>query len=189
MSEDAAFLSNQFLVAMPGLADGHFDHSVTFLCEHSQDGALGLIINRPMELDLREMLQHMELECPALDEDSAPPVYWGGPVHPERGFVLHGPPANWESTLQISEELYVTTSKDILEAIGRGAGPERFLVTLGYAGWAPGQLEGEIRQNAWLNTPADLEILFRLPAEERWTAAAQLLGIDARLLGPGAGHA
>jgi len=142
-----------------------------------------------MELDLREMLQHMELEYPALNEDSAPPVYWGGPVHPERGFVLHGPPANWESSLQISEEVYVTTSKDILEAIGRGAGPERFLVTLGYAGWAPGQLEGEIRQNAWLNTPADLEILFRLPAEERWTAAAQLLGIDARLLGPGAGHA
>lgn len=186
---EATFLNNQFLVAMPGLTDGHFDHSVTFLCEHTQEGALGLIINRPMDLTLRDMLQHMELRCPALEEAGVPPVYWGGPVHPERGFVLHGPPSDWEATLAISEEVFVTTSRDILQAIGQGNGPERFLVTLGYAGWAAGQLEGEIRQNAWLNAPADLDVLFSLPATDRWEAAARLLGIDGRLLGPGAGHA
>ncbi len=186
---EASFLSNQFLVAMPGLSDGHFDRSVTFLCEHTADGALGLIINRPMKLDLREMLDHMSLEHPALDHDAAPPVYWGGPVQQERGFVLHGPPSDWEASLAISDEICITTSQDILQAIGQGEGPPRFLVALGYAGWGAGQLEGEISQNAWLNTPADLEIIFDTPADQRWQAAARLLGIDGRLLGPDAGHA
>ena len=188
MAENQYF-HNQFLVAMPGLADPNFTHSVTLLCEHNDQGALGLVINRPTELRLADMLDHMKLAHPALDP-SAHIVYWGGPVQTERGFVIHSEPGKWESSLRVSDQLFITTSKDVLTAIGQGAGPKQFLVTLGYAGWAAGQLENEIKENSWLNTPVDHAILFNLPVATRWEAATRLLGVDVTQLTAGpAGHA
>lgn len=186
---DNTSLRNQFLVAMPGMADGNFDHTVTLLCEHSPEGAMGLVVNRPTSLDLREMLQHMGLEGSKLST-GAIPVFWGGPVQPERGFVLHSHhTTEWDSTLRLSDTLSITTSKDILVAIAQGEGPTEYLVTLGYAGWSAGQLEEEIMHNSWLNTPADSAIVFKTPTASRWEAAARLLGIDVRLLGTDPGHA
>ncbi|MDN5862814.1 MAG: YqgE/AlgH family protein [Salinisphaera sp.] len=180
-------LGNQFLVAMPGLGGGAFDRTVTFLCEHGDEGAMGLVINRPTDLDLRDMLGHMGIEHESLTNPIT--VYWGGPVQPERGFVLHWPSGSWESTLTINNQLSITTSKDILEAIGRGEGPECYLVMLGYAGWGGGQLEAEMRGNAWLNTPVDTGIVFATPTMERWGAATRLLGVDPSKLTGHAGHA
>lgn len=188
MAQDA-YLSNQFLVAMPGLVDPNFNHSVTLLCEHNEQGALGLVINRPTELRLTDMLDHMKLARPALSPDDHL-VHWGGPVQTERGFVIHSQPGTWESTLKIADELYITTSKDVLSAIGQGEGPKDFLVTLGYAGWGAGQLETEIKENSWLNTPVDRAILFQVPIATRWEAATRLLGVDVTQLTAGpAGHA
>lgn len=187
MAQDA-YLSNQFLVAMPGLVDPNFNHSVTLLCEHNEQGALGLVINRPTELRLVDMLDHMKLARPALDP-SAHLVHWGGPVQTERGFVIHSQPGTWESSLKIADELYITTSKDVLSAIGQGEGPKDFLVTLGYAGWGAGQLESEMAQNAWLSVGADDSIIFDVPPEERYPAALKLLGIDPVMLAGDAGHA
>jgi putative transcriptional regulator len=188
MVEDTS-LRNQFLVAMPGMVDGNFDHTVTLLCEHTPEGAMGLVINRPTTLELRDMLQHMGLETDSLSAEPSP-VFWGGPVQPERGFVLHNPSdGEWDSTLKLSDALSITTSKDILVAIGQGKGPVQYLVTLGYAGWSAGQLEDEILHNSWLNTPADSAILFQTPTASRWEAAARLLGVDVRLLGTDPGHA
>ena len=186
---DIQYFNNQFLVAMPGLLDPHFNHSVTLLCEHTEHGALGLVVNRPTELKLVDMLKHMKLAHPAL-ENTDHIVYWGGPVQTERGFVIHSDAGKWESSLRVAEDLYITTSKDVLTAIGRGDGPTRFLVTLGYAGWAAGQLENEIKDNSWLNTPVDKAILFDLPIATRWEAAARLIGVDVTQLTAGpAGHA
>lgn len=182
-----AFLNNQFLVAMPNVVGGAFDHSVTLLCDHSDEGAMGLVINRPTDLDLREMLAHMDIETNALHAPEA--IFWGGPVQPERGFVLHRPAGHWESTLRLNNDVAVTTSKDILEAIGRGEGPAEYIVTLGYAGWGEGQLESEILANSWLNTPADSDIIFSTPAGDRWAAAARLLGVDPHTLSGHSGHA
>lgn len=184
---DSDFLNNQFLVAMPNVVAGAFDHSVTLLCEHSSEGAMGLVINRPTDLDLRDMLAHMDIECDALQAPSS--ILWGGPIQPERGFVLHRPAGHWESTLQLPEGIAITTSKDILEAIGRGEGPAEYLVTLGYAGWGEGQLEQEILDNSWLNAPADSGIIFTTPAGDRWAAAARLLGVDPNTFSGTAGHA
>jgi putative transcriptional regulator len=183
----ASFYTNQFLVAMPGLEDENFSHTVTLLCEHNDKGALGLVINRPTDLSLRDMLDHMELAHGQLSGN--PIVHWGGPVQPERGFVVHSTPGGWESSLQISDGLFITTSRDVLTAIGQGKGPREFFVALGYAGWTAGQLEGEILHNSWLNTPADRAILFTMPAEERWQAATRLLGVDVIQLTGQAGHA
>ncbi len=184
---DETSLQKQFLIAMPGLGDTHFDRSVTLLCEHNDEGALGLVINRPTELRLSTMLNHMELKHGGLSDD--PIVYWGGPVKPERGFVIHSAPGHWDSSMQVDEDLYVTTSRDVLVAMARGEGPEHYLVTLGYAGWSAGQLEGEMLSNAWLNTPISRGVLFGLPAPERWLAATQLLGLDISHLASQAGHA
>lgn len=184
---DERFLNNQFLVAMPGLGDSNFDHSVTLLCEHHAGGAMGLVINRPTDLKLADMLDHLEMPRPALTEDAI--VYWGGPLASERGFVVHGEPGGWESSMQLDSELFVTSSRDVLAAIGRGDGPREFLVVLGYAGWGEGQLEDEIRGNAWLTTPVSHEVLFGLPAAERWFAAARLIGVDVASLASVAGHA
>jgi putative transcriptional regulator len=182
-------LRNQFLVAMPGMVDGNFDHTVTLLCEHTSEGAMGLVINRPTTLELRDMLQHMGIAIEQFTKESMP-VFWGGPVQPERGFVLHSAgDTQWDSTLKLSESISVTTSKDILVAISQGQGPSHYLVTLGYAGWSAGQLEEEILHNSWLNAPADSAIVFDTPTETRWEAAARLLGIDVRLLSSDAGHA
>lgn len=184
---DTDYLNNQFLVAMPSLEDENFNHSVTLLCEHTDKGALGLIINRPLQLKLTEMLDQMSLPREALDQDSI--IYWGGPVSPERGFVIHEDAGSWDSTMAVGGNLYITTSRDILKAIGEGTGPKHYVVALGYAGWGAGQLETEILSNSWLNTPVDSAILFRTPAAERWKLATRLLGVDVTQLGGQAGHA
>ena len=181
------YLANQFLVAMPSLDDDNFNHSVTLMCEHTEQGALGLVINRPMTLHLGEMLEQMGLAHTKLKGD--PIVYWGGPVQPERGFVVHNHPGGWDSTLAITDDLYVTTSRDILAAIGNGEGPRQYFVALGYAGWSAGQLDDEVLRNSWLNTPVDRSILFHTPANERWRAATRLLGVDISHLASIAGHA
>jgi len=182
------YLTNHFLIAMPALADPNFFHTVTYICEHNRDGALGIVINRPLDMSLGEILS--QLDCETGNSDiSGRPVYMGGPVQQERGFVLHQPVGEWEATLRITDDIGITTSRDILAAIARGDGPGHSLIALGYAGWAPGQLEQEIADNAWLNGPADPEILFNLPDDRRWTAAAALLGVDLTLLSGDAGHA
>ncbi len=181
-------LKNHFLIAMPQLADPNFFHTVTYICEHNQDGALGIVINRPLDISLGEVLDHMRIEC----EDEAirdHNVFFGGPVQPEQGFVLHRPVGGWEATLPVTDEIGVTTSRDVLQAIARGEGPAQFLVALGYAGWGAGQLEAEIKENAWLNGPAEPKIIFEAPHGQRWEAAAALLGVDLRLLSGDAGHA
>ena len=185
---DTANLTNQFLIAMPGLRDPNFARTVTYICEHSEKGAMGIVVNRPLELSLGDVLEHMKITDPAPGIGDQP-VYLGGPVDNERGFVLHTKTAPWSSTLKVTNGIYITTSRDILEAMARGEGPERTLVALGYAGWAGGQLESELQDNAWLSGPSDIRILFELPAEERWAAAARLLGVDLTLLSAEAGHA
>lgn len=188
MNEETANLTNQFLVAMPSMADPTFAKTVTYLCQHGPEGALGIIINRPSDLTLGEVMEQMSI---AVHETAIEqmPVYFGGPVHRERGFVLHEPGGQWDSTLQVSDTVALTTSRDILEAIGSGQGPAKVLVALGYAGWAKGQLEREILDNAWLNVPADMSILFDYPVRQRWKAAAESVGIDISLLTSPAGHA
>jgi putative transcriptional regulator len=185
---DTDFLGNHFLIAMPGLADPNFFHTVTYLCEHNPEGALGIVINRPLSLNLREILQHMDLE-PVSEVIGDQPIYLGGPVQPERGFVLHRPLGDWEATLKVSDDIGVTSSRDILMAIATGQGPRHSLIALGYAGWGAGQLEREIAANAWLAGPADERIVFDLPHEQRWEAAAAKLGVDLNLLTGEAGHA
>ncbi len=184
---DDLYFSNQFLVAMPGLEDENFSHSVTLLCEHSEKGALGLIINRPMSLKLKEMLNQMDLPGEAISGD--PIVYWGGPVNQERGFVIHDGSREFDSTMPVGNGLFITTSRDILKAIGEGQGPPHYFVALGYASWGGGQLETEVLQNSWLNTPVDQRILFSAPIADRWKLATRLLGVDVTQLGGAAGHA
>lgn len=181
-------LKNQFLVAMPGLEDENFNRTVSLLCEHNDRGAIGLVVNRPTDLTLTAMLDQMGVKHDAFDAQDHV-VFWGGPVQPERGFVVHSGPAGWESCMPIGGELFITTSRDVLTAIGEGRGPKDFLVTLGYAGWGAGQLESELLQNSWLNTPVDTGILFKVPARTRWQSAARLLGLDVIQLGSGVGHA
>lgn len=185
---DSVSLKNQFLIAMPGLDDPNFARTVTYICEHGEHGAMGIVVNRPSDLQLVDVLEHMQIPPPAAGRGEQI-VYLGGPVETERGFVLHTPTEEWDSTLAVTEEISITTSRDVLEAMARGAGPAKSLIALGYAGWGAGQLEDELQHNAWLSGPADLGILFDLPAEQRWEAAARLLGIDVRLLSTEAGHA
>ncbi len=185
---DSNYFTDHFLIAMPGLDDPNFSHTVTYICEHNADGAMGIVINRPSELTLRAVLEHVGVEQ-FTGQGLEQPVFSGGPVQPEHGFVIHTPHGHWDSTLQVNEQVAVTTSKDILGAIGAGSGPEHFLLALGYAGWGPGQLEQEMADNAWLSGPADLKILFELPADQRWAAAAALLGVDLSLLSSEVGHA
>jgi putative transcriptional regulator len=186
-----AYLTNQLLVAMPSLEDPNFAHSVTLICEHTDKGALGIVVNRPMSMGLGEVFQQLDLHTDdaALREQ---PVLRGGPVHQDRGFVLHAPAdgaPEWDATLKVSRTLHVTTSRDILGSMARGEGPRPAIVALGYAGWEGGQLEDEIRSNAWLTVPADEAILFATPFEQRWHAAVRLLGIDFERLSSQAGHA
>jgi putative transcriptional regulator len=182
------FLTNQLLIAMPSLGDPNFHRTVTLICEHSAEGALGIIINRPTQMPLRHVLQQLSLEAVSADIGDRP-VLHGGPVQQERGFVVHEPAGEWESTLEVSDQIRVTTSRDILAAIARGDGPRRALVALGYAGWESGQLEAEMLANAWLSAPAPGEIVFDLPFHERWTAATHSLGVDPARLSGQAGHA
>ncbi|MBP7351898.1 YqgE/AlgH family protein [Comamonas sp. UBA7528] len=190
-------LTHHFLIAMPGLEDESFSHSVVYLCEHSERGALGLIINKPMELSLEGLLHKIDLPM-GRDDLSAAPVFKGGPVQTDRGFVLHDPivvegaapdTAIYASTLTIPGGLEMTTSKDVLEALSTGAGPRRVLVTLGYASWGEGQLESELGENAWLTVEADANVVFDTPPEQRYDKALGLLGLQAWMLSPDAGHA
>ncbi|MEN8763600.1 MAG: YqgE/AlgH family protein [Thiogranum sp.] len=185
---DSQHLTNQFLIAMPGLEDPNFFHSVTYICEHNEQGALGLVINRPLDMQLGEILQHIQLQH-SEPEARQIQVHLGGPVQQDRGFVLHEPLGDWEATLKVTDRIGITSSIDILQAIARNEGPERSLITLGYAGWGAGQLEQEMAENAWLSGPADPDILFNRPDEERWKAAAASLGVDLDLLSGEAGHA
>jgi putative transcriptional regulator len=181
-------LKNQLLIAMPSLEDPNFSRTVTYICEHGEHGAMGIVLNRPTNLQLADVLQHMDIEG-GLGDAGTQIVFLGGPVEEERGFVLHTHTEPWDSTLAVNNNISITTSRDILEAMARGDGPSLTLVALGYAGWGAGQLERELQENAWLSGPADQSILFELPAEQRWEAAARLLGVDVNLLSSEAGHA
>jgi putative transcriptional regulator len=192
MSADPIVLTNQFLIAMPGMADEAFAGTVVYLCEHNDNGALGLVINKPIALTLGNLFEKVELSPPS-DELAARPVYYGGPVQTDRGFVLHEPldatGGHYNATLAVPGGLEMTTSRDVLEALSNGAGPRKILVTLGYSGWAAGQLEEEIGRNGWLTVDAAPEIIFDTPVEQRYAKAMALLGIDPRMLSADAGHA
>lgn len=181
-------LTQHFLIAMPNMADPNFAKSLTFVCEHNDQGALGVVVNRPTEMNLHALLEQVSI-APETEVFKSVPVHFGGPVQVDRGFVLHTPVGEWQSTLAVGAEIGLTTSKDILQAVASGVGPRQILVTLGYAGWAPGQLEHELAQNAWLTVQATPEVIFDLPAEERLAAAMSLLGIDYAKLSEVAGHA
>ena len=181
-------LTHHFLIAMPAMADPHFTRTLTFICEHNDQGALGIVVNRPIEMNLQTLLEQVSIPL-AGGEFKSVPVHFGGPVQIDRGFVLHTPLGQWQSTLAVSSEIGLTTSKDILQAVARGGGPGKMLITLGYAGWAPGQLEHELAQNAWLTVQAKPEVIFDLSAEERLPAAMGLLGIDYASLSEQTGHA
>tara|TARA_R110001599_G_scaffold85753_1_gene230063 strand:+ start:578 stop:1132 length:555 start_codon:yes stop_codon:yes gene_type:complete len=179
---------NQLLIAMPSLDDSYFNKTVTYICEHNAEGAMGLIINLPINVTLNELLTQIDedkTDAPELDQQ----VLTGGPVSQDRGFVLHSTQAGWSSSLALSEDVMITTSKDILMALGTAGAPAKYMVTLGYAGWGPGQLEEEIKANSWLLTPADGDILFNTPIEQRWKKATEKLGIDMAHLSNEVGHA
>ncbi|GLS05687.1 UPF0301 protein [Chitiniphilus shinanonensis] len=181
-------LSQHFLIAMPSLVDPIFARTLTFVCDHNDRGAMGVIVNRPLGMPLSTLFEQIGVELHRPDvADLA--VCFGGPVQTDRGFVLHTPLGDWQSTLAVSDEMGLTTSKDVLLAVGEGGGPEQLFVTLGYAGWEAGQLENEIAQNAWISVKADPQVIFGLPAEERYEAALGLLGIDMAMLAEDAGHA
>ncbi len=190
-------LTNHFLIAMPGMQDDLFSRSVVYLCEHSQHGAMGLVINKPCDISVKGLFDQVEL--PLLRTDlTAAPVFVGGPVQLERGFVLHEPlfdtdhqPTDsvFTSTLSVPGGLDMTTSKDILDALSVGAGPRKVLISLGYSAWDQGQLESELLENTWLTVLADRRLIFDVPVAQRWTAALQLLGLQAWMLSPDVGHA
>lgn len=181
-------LTNHFLIAMPGLADANFSRTVTFICEHTPEGAMGIVINRVTDLHLSDIFDQLDITT-ADTVTAGNPVYLGGPVQNNRGFVLHEPIGSWESTLAVTDTIGVSTSRDILEAIAENRGPDRWLIALGYAGWGAGQLERELGENAWLSGPANRHVLFETPLEQRWFAAAGLVGVDLSTLSSEAGHA
>ncbi len=181
-------LTNHFIIAMPSLNDINFSRSVTYICEHNDDGALGVTINRPSDIRLFEIYEQLKLKD--YDQQSAQQtIFIGGPVQQERGFLLHRPNGNWDSSLKVTDNISITTSQDILQAMAKNEGPDDVLITLGYAGWAGGQLEQELAENTWLSCPATEEIIFETPAEKCWDAAAKLLGVDMQFLSSDAGHA
>ncbi len=188
MQEQATPLANQLLIALPALHDPHFARSVALICQHDDEGAMGVVVNRPSEYTVGEVLQQMGIDS-ADEALRAQPVLAGGPVHPERGFVLHDDAREWDSTLAVAEQLYLTTSRDILEAMARGEGPAHAVIALGCAGWGAGQLEQELIENSWLTVPADAELLFALPLERRWQAAAGRIGVDLAHIADYSGHA
>lgn len=185
-------LANHFLIAMPAMADPNFSRTLTYVCEHNAEGALGIIINRPIEMNVAALFDRVNIPLEAesaKNELGELPVYFGGPVQTDRGFVLHRPKGQWHSTLSVTEEIGLTSSRDILQAMSESGAPQDVVISLGYAGWSAGQLEWEISQNAWLTVAADSHILFDLPPEERLPAAMQLLGVDFANLSEIAGHA
>ena len=183
-----SYLNNHFLIAMPALEDPNFFHSDTYICEHNEQGAMGIVINQPLDVALSDVLAHMNMQI--CDHTMTMiPVYLGGPVQPERGFVLHEPLGHWDSMLEVTDSIGVTTSRDILQALNEGTGPGRSLVALGYAGWGAGQLEQELADNTWLTCPAESAIIFETPIENRWAAAAASIGVDINILSDNCGHA
>ena len=199
MASDSARmnLTHHFLIAMPGMEDQAFSRSVVYLCEHSERGALGLVINKPSDINLQALFDKIELHL-ARPELGAAPVFQGGPVQTERGFVLHEPvfaaadrpeESVYASTMTIPGGLEMTTSKDVLEAMATGAGPRRVLVSLGYSAWGEGQLESELAENSWLTVGADPAVIFDTPVGERYDRALKLLGLEAWMISPDAGHA
>lgn len=180
-------LAHHLLLAMPSMSDPHFQRSVTFLCEHNDQGAMGIVINRPLTLTEKELFDHLSIPLKNAEPERA--VFAGGPVQTDRGFVLHRPFGEWLSTWHVSDDLDITTSRDVLQAMGNGDGPPDAFIALGYAGWGPGQLEKELRDNAWLTVPASAHVVFDVPVAERWNAAAKLLGINPAFLATEGGHA
>jgi len=199
MSDDSASinLTNHFLIAMPGLEDANFSKSVVYVCEHNERGALGLVINKPSDINLEKLFDKVDLRLGRSDLLQAP-VFQGGPVQTDRGFVLHDPVQSpdpeakepvYSSSIMVPEGLTMTTSRDVLEALSSGAGPRRVLVSLGYSAWGEGQLESELGENSWLTVPADEAVIFDTPIEQRYDRAMALLGLQTWMLQPEAGHA
>ena len=194
-------LQNHFLVAMPSLDDPYFSRSLIYVCEHNAEGAMGIVVNQPSTMNVKQLLEQTDKDLTVSEDKAEQIVLAGGPVNQERGFVLHSPQntvkdtsqdaeqKSWASTLKLAPNVMVTTSKDILTAIGKDEGPEDVLIALGYAGWTAGQLEKEMQENAWLTIEADEEILFRTPMHKKWQATVNKLGVDVWQLAPGAGHA
>ena len=185
---DALCLTNQFLIAMPGLADPNFFQSVTYICEHNRNGAMGIVINHPVDLTLGEVVDYLGIDNTS-GQKMGQFVFRGGPVETERGFVLHHPVGKWESTLSVTSRIGLSTSNDIVEALAKGEGPDNCLVALGYASWGAGQLEQELADNAWITCAADEGIIFHTDIEKRWHAAVNLVGIDLSHLSGDVGHA
>ncbi|RLA30704.1 MAG: YqgE/AlgH family protein [Gammaproteobacteria bacterium] len=186
--EISGSLSNQLLIAMPGMADPNFNSTVTLICEHNAEGALGVVVNRPMTLNLGGLFEQLDLTD--ADQSIADyPVLSGGPVARERGFVLHKPAATYDSSIVVSPDIHLTLSRDVLDAMAAGNGPDQTLVALGYAGWDAGQLEQEILGNTWLTVPASPDIIFDVPFPDRWSVAAETIGIDISRISVHAGHA
>jgi len=181
-------LTDHFIIAMPGLMDENFNQAVTYICEHDDNGTFGIIINRESDISLDDVMQQMKIPYQP-DKANDEPVFNGGPVQANRGFVLHRPTGNWDSSLIINDSVALTTSRDILEAIADNKGPDDNIIALGYAGWGPGQLEQEMAANTWLSCPAEEQIIFSTPVEERWQAAANLIGVDLQLMSNDTGHA
>lgn len=180
-------LRDHFLISTPALNEGFFTRSVTYICEHGESGAMGIVINHPLEVELPEIFEHLDLDTTLNPSDRV--VLAGGPVQIDHGFVLHTGNEEWESSMRVARDVMLTTSRDILKAIAGGRGPDHYLVALGYAGWEAGQLEEELTDNAWLTIPADNDLLFNVPYEQRLAAAGRKLGIDIDLMSSDAGHA
>ena len=186
MSENR--LVDHFIIAMPGLMDANFNQAVTYICEHDENGTFGIIINRESDITLDNVMQQMKIPFHP-DKSDKMCVYTGGPVQSNRGFILHRPTGNWDSSLIVNDSVALTTSRDILEAIADNRGPDDNIIALGYAGWGPGQLEQEMAANTWLSCPAEEQIIFDTPINERWQAAAKLIGVDLNLISNDTGHA
>jgi len=184
-------LTNHFLIAMPGINDTYFKNSVIYVCEHNEEGAMGLMINAPLNITVGDMLNKVDLEPQSLQQKEfslSNPVYNGGPISEDRGFILHRPLEHFESSLTMSNELTVTTSKDILAVLGTSVEPDDYIVALGYSGWSTGQLEEELAKNSWLTVEADTKIIFDTPIQEKWSCSIKKLGIDPSQLSAITGH-
>ena len=181
-------LTNQFLIAMPQLRNSYFENTVIYMWQHNEEGALGIVVNLPTSMDLSEIFEQLEIEDidPVVAHET---VLSGGPVETDKGFIIHDEKRQYASTFDVTDDIHVTTSRDILEDISRGNGPGNYLVALGCSGWSPGQLEQEMADNTWLSCPAEEQIIFNTPVEERWQAAANLIGVDLQLMSNDAGHA
>jgi putative transcriptional regulator len=188
ISMQSVNLTEHFLIAMPAMTDPYFSRTLVYIAEHNEQGALGVIVNRPIDMNLATLFENIEVPLEA-EGFADLPVFFGGPVQTDRGFVLHRPIGAWQSTLTVNPHVGLTSSRDVLQAVAREGQPQDIMVTLGYSGWSAGQLEQELAQNAWLTVPAKAHILFDLPYEDRLASAMESLGIDFTNLAEGAGHA